>query len=173
MKHILSYLALKIVRKTPNSNLRISNCIFILVFIFFLSSCTTIDLYEKNVTIPKHSWSSSYKPQFTFTIADTSATYQLFLVVRHTEKYNFNNIWINLYSQPPGDTIHKAKYELPLATNDKGWLGTGMDDIYEHRIPLTDPQLLKAGNYKFVLEQIMREDPLENVLNIGLRVEKK
>ncbi|MEJ0106658.1 MAG: gliding motility lipoprotein GldH [Bacteroidota bacterium] len=136
-------------------------------------SCTTIDLYEKNVTIPKHSWSSSFKPEFTFTIADTSAIYQLFLVLRHTEKYNFNNIWINLYSQPPGDTIHKAKYELPLATNDKGWLGTGMDDIYEHRIPLTDPQPLKAGNYKFVLEQIMREDPLENVLNVGLRVEKK
>jgi gliding motility-associated lipoprotein GldH len=136
-------------------------------------SCTTIDLYEKNVKLPNHSWKNSYKPEFTFTIKDTTVAYQLFLVIRHTEKYNFNNIWINLYSQPPGDTVHKARFELQLATNDKGWLGTGMDDIYEHRIALTDPRTLKAGTYKFLLEQIMREDPLKNVLNVGLRVEKK
>jgi gliding motility-associated lipoprotein GldH len=58
---------------------------------------------------------------------------RFFFVIRHTEKYNYNNIWINLYSQPPGDTLHKAPYELQLATNEKGWLGTGMDDIYEQR----------------------------------------
>jgi gliding motility-associated lipoprotein GldH len=70
--------------------------------------------------------------------------YQLFLVLRHNERYNYNNIWINLYAQPPGDSFHKAAFELPLATNEK-WLATGMDDIYEHRIKLTDPQYLKAG----------------------------
>ena len=136
-------------------------------------SCTSIDLYEKTVKLPAHSWKNSYKPEFTFTIKDTSVAYQLFLVIRHTEKYNFNNIWINLYSQPPGDTVHKARYELQLATNEKGWLGTGMDDIYEHRIALTDPRPFKPGIYKFLLEQIMREDPLKHVLNVGLRVEKK
>ena len=138
-----------------------------------LSSCTTIDLYEKNITLPGHSWSSAFKPTFSFTITDTTASYQLFLVFRHTEKYNYNNIWINLYSQPPGDTVHKARFELQLATNDKGWLGTGMDDIYEHRLALTDARKFRAGTYKFTIEQIMREDPLENVLNAGLRVEKK
>ncbi len=48
-----------------------------------------------------------------------------------------------------------------------------MDDIYEHRIQLGSEQGLKAGNYTFTIEQIMREDPLEQVLNVGLRVEKK
>ena len=77
----------------------------------------------------------------------------------------------------PGDSARKNVYELPLATNEKGWLATGMDDIYEHRIPLTSPLdnliFKKQGNYKFIVEQIMREDPLENVLSVGLRVEKK
>jgi gliding motility-associated lipoprotein GldH len=68
--------------------------------------------------------------------------------------------------------MHKAAFELSLATNE-GWLGSGMDDIYEHRIKLTNPQYWKAGNYHFTIEQIMREDPLENVMNVGLRVEKK
>lgn len=136
-------------------------------------SCTTIDLYEKNISLPGHEWKSNFKPEFTFTIKDTTALYQVYFIIRHTEKYNYNNIWINLYSQPPGDTLHKAPYELQLATNEKGWLATGMDDIYEHRIKLTDDIRLKAGEYKFILENIMREDPLQNVLNAGLRVEKK
>ena len=66
----------------------------------------------------------------------------------------------------------KAQYELTLATNDKGWLATGMNDIYEHRLKLTDPVRLKAGSYKLRLENIMREDPLQHVLNVGIRVEK-
>lgn len=144
----------------------------------FLASCTSIDLYEKSVTIPGHSWKSSYKPAFTFTIKDTATAYQLFLIVRHTDKYNFNNIYINLNTRQPGeDSIQSARYDLRLATNEKGWLASGMDDIYEHRIALTPSgqqfYFRKPGNYTFSIEQIMRENPLNNVLNVGLRIEKK
>ncbi len=139
----------------------------------YLLSCTSIDLYEKEIVIPGHQWKSSFKPTFTFNIKDTTVPYQFFLVIRHTEKYNYTNIYVNLYIQPPGtDSTTKIQRSLMLADNN-GWLGSGMDDIYEHRIPLGDPQLLRAGTYKFTLEQIMREDPLENVLNVGLRIEKK
>ena len=68
--------------------------------------------------------------------------------------------------------MHKAPFELQLATNEKGWLASGMDDIYEHRIKLIPARKLIAGNYKFILENIMREDPLQQVLNVGIRVEK-
>lgn len=143
-----------------------------------LLSCTTIDLYEKSVSIPGHSWKNSYKPSFTFIIKDTSSAYQVFLILRHNDKYNFNNIYINLYAQQPGkDSVQKIRYDLTLATNEKGWLGSGMDDIYEHRIPLTPTgqqfYFKKPGNYTFSVEQIMREDPLDNVFNVGLRIEKK
>jgi len=148
-----------------------------IISVLLLETCTTIDIYEKNTVLPKHRWPASFKPEFTFTIEDTSVPYQVYLVVRHNEKYNYNNLWVNIYSQMPGDSARKNVYELPLATNEKGWLATGMDDIYEHRIPLTSPLdnliFKKQGNYKFIVEQIMREDPLENVLSVGLRVEKK
>lgn len=137
-------------------------------------SCTTIDLYEKTTPIPGHKWKSSFKPVFTFTIKDSTARYQLFLILRHTEKYSFNNIYINLYAQIPGqDTAIKIQQNLELASNEEGWNGTGMDDIYAHRLPLGEAQALKAGTYNFTLEQIMREDPLENVLDAGIRIEKQ
>lgn len=138
------------------------------------SSCTTIDLYEKSAAIPGHAWQNGFKPSFDFTIKDTTALYQLFLVLRHTDKYNYNNIYINLYAQVPGqDSTVKIQKDLLLATNEKGWLATAMDDIYEHRIPLGDPESLKAGNYKFTVEQIMRDNPLQYVLDVGIRIEKK
>jgi gliding motility-associated lipoprotein GldH len=62
--------------------------------------------------------------------------------------------------------------ELALATDSKGWLGTGMDDIFEHRILITALERPRAGTYKFLLGNIMREDPLEYVMNVGIRVEK-
>lgn len=141
-------------------------------------SCTTIDLYEKTVAIPGHAWQHSYQPSFTFTIKDTTVPYQLFLILRHNDRYNFNNIFVNLVTLQPGqDTAQTVRYDLRLGTDNEGWLGSGMDDIYEHRIPLTPVGGLfyfkKPGDYTFRIEQIMRENPLMNVLNVGLRIEKK
>jgi gliding motility-associated lipoprotein GldH len=151
-----------------------------------LSSCTTIDLYEKVVPVPKHQWQSSYKPQFTFNIIDTTVPYQAFVILRHNNKYKYNNIWINLHANAPTDTTQKLSLELPLA-NKEGWLGTGMDDVFEHRVRIGGEigklpfvkmgadgfYFTRSGEYRFTLEQIMRDDPLPDVMNIGLRLEKK
>jgi gliding motility-associated lipoprotein GldH len=137
-------------------------------------SCTTIDLYEKSVAIPGHSWKSDFKPSFTFAIKDTASFYQLFLILRHNDKYNYNNIYINLSAKlPSSDSIRMIRKDLALGSDEKGWQAEGMDDIYEHRIALGAPERLKAGNYTFTVEQIMRENPLNNVFNVGLRIEKK
>jgi len=140
---------------------------------FLLSACTTVDVFEKNITIPRHEWSNSFKPEIIFDIKDTLSPYNIFTVIRHSDAYRYKNLWMNIYIQSPGDTVKKQKLDLKLATDDKGWLGSGMDDIYEHRILITDkPVALKAGTYRFKLENIMREDPLEHVMNVGIRVEK-
>lgn len=139
-----------------------------------LASCETMDLFEKNIAIPQHVWKSRFKPELQFEIKDTSASYRIFFVIRHTDAYEYNNIWVNLTSISPGDTASVSqKFEFQLATYDK-WTGSGMDDIFEHRILLyRQPVKFKnKGVYKVGLEQLMRDDPLENIMNVGLRVEK-
>lgn len=147
---------------------------YIFLFSILIISCGTIDVFEKNVSIPNHTWSSSFVPEITFEITDTSSLYNIYVVIRHTDAYQYNNIWLNAYVQMPEDTLRKQRLELRLATDDKGWLGSGMDDIYEHRIRITaEPQQFqKKGTYTFKLENIMREDPLPHVMNVGIRVEK-
>jgi gliding motility-associated lipoprotein GldH len=77
--------------------------------------------------------------------------------------------------QQPGDPgSHSQRYDLSLATNQNGWLGVAMDDIYESRILIqSQTKFNRPGDYIFSLQQVMREDPLRHVLNVGVRVEKE
>jgi gliding motility-associated lipoprotein GldH len=149
-----------------------------LLFVFYFSllgSCIpTIDVFEKNIIIPNQQWQSSFKAQIDFTVQDTASLYNIFLVLRHADAYQYNNIWIKASVRQPGDINSRTQqYNVILATNEKGWLGSGVDDIYEQRV-LIQPQtkFSRPGSYQFTLEQIMREDPLLHVLSAGLRIEK-
>jgi gliding motility-associated lipoprotein GldH len=138
-----------------------------------MMACGTLDTYEKTVFFPQHAWKSAEKPSFTFTISDTTSLYNVFVIFRHEDAYHFNNLWLNITTQAPKDTVQSQKLNITLADNKKGWLGTGMDDIFDHRVQITRvPVKLKQGDYTFTLQQIMREEPLQYVLNAGIRVEK-
>ena len=151
-----------------------------LLALVFLASCQSIDLYEKTADIPGHAWKSDYKPSFSFTIKDTVAPYQIYLTLRHDDKYSFNNIYVNVHTLQPGDdTANTIRQDLRLASDEKGWSysGIGMDDIWDHSLALTPTNryfyFRKPGTYTFTIEQIMRQDPLEHVYNVGLRLIKK
>jgi gliding motility-associated lipoprotein GldH len=150
----------------------LKNICFILL-LATLISCNTIDVFEKSKPFHSHEWKGNDKPSFTFEIADTTSLYIISFVFRHTDAYNYNNIWVNITTVPPGDTATTQPLDLKLADNQNGWLGSGMDDIFEHRIKITRaPLRLKRGKYNFTLQHIMREEPLQHVMNAGIRVEK-
>lgn len=143
-----------------------------LLFFLCLTACKHIDVFEKTIPFPLHTWDSKIKPAFTFDIEDTIARYNVFVVLRHTDAYHFNNLWLDVTTIPPGDTAQNIRANFKLGDNNQ-WLGNSIDDIIEHRILVnTNPLRLKSGTNKFILSQVMREDPLQNVLNAGVRVEK-
>src|SRR6266480_3015242 len=145
-----------------------------LLSLFILVSCNTLDVFEKDLPVPGHRWESNFQPSIEFEINDTSSFYNVYIVLRHTNEYRYNNVWIKASVKEPGSPDLKSRqYDLLLANNNKGWLCSGMDDIFDHRI-LIQPQTKfnKSGKYQFTLQQIMREDPLPHVMNVGLRIEK-
>src|SRR5450631_4764027 len=140
-----------------------------------ISSCNwTTGVFEKYLTFNNQEWPSSVKPDIAFEISDTNSLYNIYIVLRHTDAYHFNNIYIRATVKEPGDGQGRTgDYDLQLATNGKGWIGTAMDDIYDARL-LIQPKtrFRKSGTYHITLEQLMREDPLKSVLSAGLRVER-
>jgi gliding motility-associated lipoprotein GldH len=149
--------------------------VFILLFLITgFIACETINLFEKNVPVPGHAWNTTFKPEISFDISDTTAFYNIYFVIRHTDAYGFNNIWVNATSIAPGDSASiTERFDFLLASQDR-WTGSAMDDIYEHRILLYKQpvKFRRSGVYKVKFEQVMRENPLKHVLNVGLRVEK-
>lgn len=146
---------------------------FLAGLIIVLASCNTIDIYEKTKLFPSQNWKDADRPSFTFDIKDTGSLYNIFFVFRHSDAYNYNNIWVKVTAIAPGDTAVTQQLDLKLADNATGWLASGMDDIFEHRIKITqNPVALRTGKYTFIVQQIMRQDPLQHVLNAGIRVEK-
>ena len=143
-------------------------------FLIILSSCKQINVFEKNTPIPKYEWQSSFAATGTFNIEDTMAAYNLSIVLRHTDAYAYNNIWLNVGLQSPGDSMYYQKIDLALGSDAGGWEGTGMNDIWEVRKLLNGKprRFKKKGEYKFRILHIMRDEPLKNVMSAGLRIEK-
>jgi len=138
-----------------------------------IAGCNTLDVFEKTVAFSTHEWKTNNKPSFSFTIEDTVSAYNIYVIIRHEDAYHFNNLWLNITTQAPHDTLKTQLINITLADNKKGWLGTGMDDVFDTRARITrQPIKLKKGNYTFTLQQNMREEPLQFVLNAGIRVEK-
>lgn len=124
--------------------------------------------------MPKNQWASSSKPVFHFDVKDTSSNYLVYFLFRHADAYEYNNVWIKLNSSLPGDSAARTeRFDVPLAANNR-WLGSGMDDIFDHRVLLyPEPvKFIKPGSYAVMVEHDMRIESLDHVFNVGLRLEK-
>ena len=146
----------------------------LLAIIFLgLTGCETINIYEHHVPIQNQTWSRGNVCAGSFQVSDTLKPHQLYVVVRHTDAYAFSNIWLEVSLKAPGDSFKTQRVNVTLGNDYQGWLGTGMDDIWEVRSLLTGTPkpFNRAGMYEFRIRQIMREDPLKHIMSAGLRVE--
>jgi gliding motility-associated lipoprotein GldH len=146
--------------------------VVVLLLITALTACKQVALYERLQNIDKAAWNEQQVTSFNFDISDTVPLYNVYIVVRHTNLYPYRNIWLNVGVQQPGDTMRHQQFEFQLAAADR-WLGTGMDDIYEHRARLFNQPVHfnKMGTVTFTLQHIMRQNPLPGVMQAGIRVE--
>jgi len=151
--------------------------IFIVCISCLLGGCLPAPYYQKEAFIPQNAWMYAFKPSFTFDITDTISNYQPYFIIRHSQSYPYCNLWMWVYVKTPGDTIEKKeRINVVLAEATGKWLGRGMGEIYEQRLPISfgdSVRLNRKGTYKITLEQNMRINPLPEVMDVGLRVEKK
>jgi gliding motility-associated lipoprotein GldH len=148
---------------------------FIFIFSAYLAvGCTNSAEFEKNEQIPNHEWSYSLQPELVFDIKDTSSLYNVLVMLRHTDAYAYRNLWLFISSKQPGDsTFGKERFELNLQDTEGHWIGSGTNDIHEVRYPLfTNIRFTKQGTYTIRLQQTMRDNPLQHIMNAGIRIEK-
>ncbi len=139
-----------------------------------MTACNGLGVTEQLVSFENQAWPATQKPSFQVELLDSNANYLIYFVIRHTESYPYKNIWISYIHQFPGEKNESIENKnLTLANDATGWYGAAMDDIVEQRILLTpNPVKIKPGTCSFQLEHLMRLEPLPQVLQVGIRLEK-
>lgn len=143
------------------------------------SVCATcrprIDTAQKVHYIPNSWWKSQDTLHFAFRLSDTSHHYKIYFIFQHLHTYHYRNIWLKatLYrAKTDPSSADNFRFSLNLADDEKGWLGSGMDNAYESRVFWKTIKPKVAGVYCFDVHHVMEEDPLWAVQGVGMRLER-
>ena len=144
--------------------------IILLSFTFF--SCTNNIVYQENIAI-NNAWHKDSIAVFNVNITDTIGAYNIFIDLRNDNRYPYQNLWLFVRSVSPDSIMRIDTLESILARNDGRWIGSGFGSNYNIALFYMEQiRFPEIGNYQFFIEQAMRDEKLEGITGVGLRVEK-
>jgi len=144
------------------------------VIVLASSGCTDrAAVIDQNTAVTDHNWSYLNKFKYSVKIDDEKAAYNLYMNLRVTADYKYSNLFVLITQVRPDKKSQIKRYELKLANKDGEWLGNGSGNLYSYQVSfLTNYKFPVKGIYSFYIEQNMRDNPLHEVSDVGLRVEK-
>ena len=152
----------------------ILGCLILIALTGSFAGCSSGNtIIDKNDDVENHNWTYVNKFRYDATIDDISSLYNIDINLRVTGDYKYSNMFILLTQVGPDKKSTATRIELKLADKDGAWLGKGSGNLYSFQLPMLAGYKFPAkGTYTFYVEQNMRDNPLREVSNVGLRVEK-
>jgi gliding motility-associated lipoprotein GldH len=149
------------------------NCLLLIACL--LVSCDSNRVYEDNVDFKDRTWKITEPAQLEFDITDTTKRYNLYLDIRNSLDYPYARLFVNYNLIDPvgaeGSKKMITEYLFDQKTGKPNG-SSGLGDIYDHQFLFLEKHaFLKLGKHKVKFEQFMRQDTLQGVLAVGLRVE--
>ena len=148
---------------------------FIFCFALIMSGCDENVVYKAHEDIDDGLWYIKNKPTFKVEIKDTTATYNMYYLLRNTLQYPYYNLYLTRkFESPDNKVISNTLEEVYLSNEATGKpFGHGLGDLFDHKIPfLKNYRFPRSGIYTFTLAQSMRQNPLPFVMSVGIGVEK-
>ena len=144
--------------------------LFATVIAMLFSGCDTNNIVDVNHTMPSRNWSYADKVKATVDITDSNKAYHIYFKLRHTSDYRYSNIFV-LLNVKTAQKKRSRRYEFKLAQADGQWNGAGSGNLYTYAFPLlTNFKFPAPGKYELELEQNMRDNPLNEVSDVGIKV---
>lgn len=126
-----------------------------------------------NKDIKDRVWGYNEKVIVPVKIDSIKIPYNIYINLRHTDVYKYSNIFLMIHETGPGLKKKSERKELRLALPTGEWLGKGSGNLYSYQILYKENYYFpKKGTYIFELEQNMRDNPLREISDAGIRVEK-
>ena len=146
--------------------------VFIVITTVSLACCSPINVYQQQRIIPNFEWDKSNVLTYSYINDNAITNKKLFLALRHTNNYPYNNMWVRLIATNGTTNKVDTTINVPLTRNNanQAWAGLSMDDIVEIYCPIST-FVGDKGLYTFTLQQVMRVNPLPQVISVGMRIE--
>ncbi len=149
------------------------------VLILACDSKATFDVYK---SMP-NKWHKDSLASFNFRAPDTINNYNLYVNLRNTNDYKFNNLYLIVELNYPNGKTVKDTLEYKMAAPNGELLGEGFTDVKENRLWYkgykTPFKFTEDGDYKVNIQHAMRNngevngiENLEGITDIGFRVEQ-
>ncbi|AXP80528.1 Gliding motility lipoprotein GldH precursor [Mariniflexile rhizosphaerae] len=158
--------------------LRNNVLLFLLLVSFVFTSCDPNRVFDVYQSVP-NKWHKDSVVSFTITPPDSINAYNLFVNLRNTNAYKYNNLFLIVeMAFPHGKTV-KDTLEYKMADPSGKFLGTGLTDIKENKLWYKEQVVFKEkGNYVVNIQHAMRENgkvngvvELEGITDVGFRIE--
>ncbi|WP_214073554.1 gliding motility lipoprotein GldH [Mucilaginibacter sp. dw_454] len=148
--------------------------VFLMVATLLWAGCSDPkSVIDQNTELSNNNWSYTNKIKEVVKIDDVHLAYNLYLNLRVTADYRYSNIFVLVHQTNPDHKSTSTRLEFKLANPDGEWLGDGSGNLYSYQIEFAQNYKFPVkGAYTFELEQNMRDNPLKEVSDVGLRVEK-
>ena len=148
--------------------------IYLLIFslVPFYNSCNKENiLFNDYYDLPESTWSFKDSICFPWKVNDTLAVYDINFQLRASSSYKWSNIYIFSDVYFPNGKARRDTFEFFLADAKGHWLGdrSGLIIDYNYHI-YKRIKLPLSGEYKFCLQQAMRDTVLNEVLNVGIKI---
>ena len=144
-------------------------CFFILFY-----ACAETPFFESKIDIPDAVWSYNYKPSFTVPVTDTTQKQDLFLELKHSPEFGYQNLYLKINTQFPNGEIKEEQLSIDLANNMGDWIGKCNGANCQINIYLLENfKFSEPGDYKFSFEQYSRSDKLEGIQSLNFKINRK
>jgi len=152
--------------------------LFFLICIFMIVSCDSNRVYDKYKSVP-NAWHKDSVISFKVNPPDSTQAYNLFVNLRNTNAYKYNNLFLIVEMIfPHGKTI-KDTLEYKMAEPSGKLLGEGYTDIKENKLFYKEGVFFnEVGEYTINIQHAMRENgkvngilELKGITDIGFRIE--
>ncbi|MDO9039885.1 MAG: gliding motility lipoprotein GldH [Bacteroidota bacterium] len=150
---------------------------FIILFSIFLISgiisCDRKRVFEAYQTLGENGWNKDSVVVFKVELNDTIRNHNWYVNIRNKGTYQYSNLWLFLTVGSPDGITRTDTVEFSLAEASGRWKGRGLGDLHDNQILYKSSVYFPhKGEYTFRIKQGMRDNVLEGIRDIGIRIEK-
>lgn len=148
------------------------------IFQLVLVSCDKKMVYDRYESFPNQ-WERDSLARFSFNAPDTTQTYNLFINLRNTSAYTYNNLFLIARMTFPNGRVIGDTLEYRMANPSGEWLGTGFGEVKSNKLWYKENfRFSEDGTYELSIQQSLRKggesrslDTLAGVTEVGFRIE--